>query len=981
MLQRRATVLFPLILLIILVVNYWPKPRTSSESTADNPFTPDPFYDKEETDSHDDFLDPEFQRPGKPSRPYDANSFPDSDGVAYAYGQSDDEIPEATSTVPSDSSSPIPSSTSASAESSTTSGDRPHLPGADDMVDPTNLPNSEATTTPPIDSLHPSATELPDVYKDPLLTRVLPNIPEGTVKPMKIDKPLEFAPPVPGAYSTHPIDELIRKGKTQYRNMKTRRSTTIEEAAEAYRKKRNRHPPPGFDDWFLYAKSKGSIIIEDFFDQIYHDIEPFWAINPKLLRETAKTWHMKVTIRNGTARWHSGQEAEGSWLFDWHNMIQYVEAYLPDVDLAFNNIDESRILVPWEKVNDYVEEASKHRNLAPPEELISEYQSLDALPDGFPEPKAHEWEDWHNGTDHWEFARMACPPDSEARDSHLDKNMSIPPYYPSPSKFPPNTFHGYVSNWTKTRSACSNPDLRNIHGNFVHPRWVSVNTTLFPLLGGSKIQGMNNEIIVPAAKYWSTEVLYSGHPDVASSRWSEKHTKAIWRGGATGGKHNDTNWRRFQRQRFISMMNGTQVGLTEEKLANLTKAQIDSPSTNITAIEPALPHNFPFPTFKTYPLQAAKTKPSTLADWVSSLNDGAFVHFMCHPQVLSQFSNGTECGYLEPYYEPGDAVEMPEQFAHKYLPDIDGNSYSGRWRAFLRSGSVPLKATIYTEWHDARLVPWVHFVPMDNSFADYFGILEYFAGFDGPSLGQHSTVHVEGRDEAAREIAEEGRSWANKVLRHEDMLVYMHRLVLEYARVTNDGRDKLGWAGDLLKNEEDDEADEELARSNDDDRTSTTSSSPTSISTSASPSSSSASTSPSSPDNPSEDEENTNEDPDTTLYKPQTPHRRPQPGSSADLLEKEQEMNRLHHSEGGSRAPPRSGPDRASGFEVGSGPSGDSSSSYDSSSSSYSSEDSLGDTGEGRPRIPHDPAIAGSAEEKLREAERLRAMAWEEERG
>ena len=178
---------------------------------------------------------------------------------------------------------------------------------------------------------------------------------------------------------------------------------------------------------------------------------------------------------------------------------------------------------------------------------------------------------------------------------------------------------------------------------------------------------------------------------------------------------------------------------------------------------------------------------------------------MCNPQSLSQFTNGTDCDYLEPLYAVGETVDMLDMFMHKYLPDIDGNSFSGRWRAFLRSGSIPMKATIYTEWHDARLVPWVHFVPMDNSFADYHGILEYFAGFDPDEVGASGAHHVEGHDEAGREIAEEGRSWAKKVLRHEDMLVYMHRLILEYARVTNDERGRMGWADDLIKKSDDEE--------------------------------------------------------------------------------------------------------------------------------------------------------------------------------
>jgi hypothetical protein len=43
-------------------------------------------------------------------------------------------------------------------------------------------------------------------------------------------------------------------------------------------------------------------------------------------------------------------------------------------------------------------------------------------------------------------------------------------------------------------------------------------------------------------------------------------------------------------------------------------------------------------------------------------------------------------------------------------------------------------------------------------------------------------------------IAEEGRKWANQVLRKEDMEIYFFRLLLEWARLTDDNRENLGFA-------------------------------------------------------------------------------------------------------------------------------------------------------------------------------------------
>lgn len=41
-----------------------------------------------------------------------------------------------------------------------------------------------------------------------------------------------------------------------------------------------------------------------------------------------------------------------------------------------------------------------------------------------------------------------------------------------------------------------------------------------------------------------------------------------------------------------------------------------------------------------------------------------------------------------------------------------------RFRTFMLANLLPIEATIFREWHDARLVPWKHFIPTDNRFYD-----------------------------------------------------------------------------------------------------------------------------------------------------------------------------------------------------------------------------------------------------------------------
>ena len=51
-------------------------------------------------------------------------------------------------------------------------------------------------------------------------------------------------------------------------------------------------------------------------------------------------------------------------------------------------------------------------------------------------------------------------------------------------------------------------------------------------------------------------------------------------------------------------------------------------------------------------------------------------------------------------------VNLGDHWKHKYLLDVDGMGYSGRFFSFLESDSVVLKATVYREFYEQWLQPW-----------------------------------------------------------------------------------------------------------------------------------------------------------------------------------------------------------------------------------------------------------------------------------
>lgn len=571
---------------------------------------------------------------------------------------------------------------------------------------------------------------------------------------------------------SHPIDELIYDAQRTFAELMSKKSKTVEQAAEAYRKRRGRHPPPGFDKWYEFARSHNAVIVEDFFDQIHHDMEPFWGMEPLDMRRRVSQAEMKINVRNGNA----SAGSDWFWTKIWLEMIKNIESHLPDMDIALNAMDEPRLVVPWEDIDGYMKKAAKTVKLPDAQSVVSKFQELPASKTGElgVEVSRIEWEKTNESlrtqTDHfsgandvlrdpyWSIARRGCPPDSPARQAPLQKSFAAPPVITN-NWASQHLHQGYVDKYTKLTQICHQPDLQGLEGILIEPLSTSATKTMFPMFGGSKMT-VNNEILLPAPIYWKEEERFTAGGQ-RGAPWAQKTDTVIWRGVDTGGKNRESNWRGFQRHRFTYMGNGTKVGLVESSKAK--------------------EENFALPGDE---YRVSSQKDGRLGEWIDEFSNVAFTDLFCET-----LHDDLRCNYTDFYFELYESVKMADQFNSKFLPDIDGNSFSGRYLAFLRSTSLPIKATVWREWHDSRLVAWKHFVPMDNRFPDYYGIMEYFVGYKGG-----------GHDAAAEKIATEGKEWAERVLRKEDMFVYVMRLLLEYARVLDDRRESMGWVADLLAN-------------------------------------------------------------------------------------------------------------------------------------------------------------------------------------
>jgi hypothetical protein len=67
---------------------------------------------------------------------------------------------------------------------------------------------------------------------------------------------------------------------------------------------------------------------------------------------------------------------------------------------------------------------------------------------------------------------------------------------------------------------------------------------------------------------------------------------------------------------------------------------------------------------------------------------------------------GGEDGLRRDYPFAVDAAPLGEHWAHKYLLDLDGMGYSGKFFALMESESAVIKATVYEEFWSDWAQPW-----------------------------------------------------------------------------------------------------------------------------------------------------------------------------------------------------------------------------------------------------------------------------------
>lgn len=582
----------------------------------------------------------------------------------------------------------------------------------------------------------------------------------------------------------------MREADEKWLQYEEDRSRTFRETVAKYREKYGRHPPPGFKEvcltkvllrvpvlrvcvlsqWYIYARKRNVHNIDDF-EQIMDDLRPFWAVDPKVIRKMAAKLPENeadgvsgVHIRNKRVSFLTNK----SWRSEaMANLISPFVKYLPDMDIAINLLDQPRLVVPFEDMQTLLTSEVESRRIFP--DAINSFTSgMEFFREKSKAPG--DWDDATNpewflypGKPYMDIAKPACPPESPARNSSITIAEADALYK--------SELGGLVTNFNLSSDLCTvGPALQDKHGFLYSASSIIASKRLLPIFSECKVS-INNDILFPANMYTLQDerYVYNARHDWA---WGRKADTLIWRGVTSGGVQLADNWQNMHRQRLVRLANGTVMRDQE-----------------VTILSESLDPREGEGQYRNFD----HFQPSWFAD--QHFDVGFTESWGCIPN----------CSFYDDVFAYKPRVSLSEQFKNRYLVDVDGHSFSGRWRAFLQSKSLGIKATIFREWHDSRLFAWRHFIPLDNRYDDLYTIMTYLIGTGRPGFDRdpnpsddyaNADAYVRPHDFEARLIAAQSRDWTHRVLRREDMEIYVFRLLLEYGRLIDDNRDDIGYSGD-----------------------------------------------------------------------------------------------------------------------------------------------------------------------------------------
>ncbi|KAI0129666.1 hypothetical protein BJ170DRAFT_700843 [Xylariales sp. AK1849] len=286
----------------------------------------------------------------------------------------------------------------------------------------------------------------------------------------------------------------------------------------------------------------------------------------------------------------------------------------------------------------------------------------------------------------------------------------------------------FVTDIISATNLCQHPEFGAIHGLFMRPTSSRLIEGLVPVLSTGSPSTMG-DILFPSPAYLESDFRYDATHDID---WDKKRNNLYWAGSNSGGFASDERWRYYHRQRFVELAQnlGRQEHYYLRRIGGIVQ-RVATPFLN------------------------------------SRLFDVAFTRiYGCETRY---------CRDQSVYFNLKPWANKDQALRSRLVFDLDGNGMSGRYYKFLASNSVPLKLTLLREWHDDRLMPWVHYIPVSQSMGELPELILYLTS-------------TEAGQQKAKEVAEQGRDWYSTAFRDVDLSIYTYRLLLELARLQDPKR-------------------------------------------------------------------------------------------------------------------------------------------------------------------------------------------------
>lgn len=560
----------------------------------------------------------------------------------------------------------------------------------------------------------------------------------------------------PQAYTKrHPLSNIIYRSHITHdkwlRNAQMSESLPV--AVATYEE---RHPgkvaPPGFSEWYDYAKE--TVVIDDF-QQIDSDLANFWSLKPETLREGAEMMAalpdvLTIHIKEGKVS-HDvvSDEQTKNDLKDLVGMISKFSKHLPDMTLPINLGPSPRVLPSWDTVQSrhhsslgsVVNLFSKRSNVATQNSTLSSLEDRDS--DSNVGDQSGRGAITPN-----EYRQMqveGCSPFARARAMPQWSNAQF-----CPACTESHSEGSLLTSWKAAIETCAQSDLKHLHGLYLSsPRQPPVRE-LLPLFSLAKTDSFS-DILIPLPR-----MMKGGDPDI-KWQFSRRYDTLFWRGSLGRDGINAEYLRGNHKLRLLHLLEDP--GVHDELVV-------------------VLPVGGSAETYAHERVGAGEA--NGVAPFSIEIEDV--------PACESQ-----ECNLIRQAYNsrPGSNQE-PLEYRYVLLLDEDDGPPTELVRT-LRSNSVPFVSSIFRTWYTERIQPWLHFVPIDPRYQALHSTYLYFTGTESrPKINGRDTG-MKGKLADAEWIAQQGQKWADKALGERDMEAYLFRLLLEWARLIDDHRDKIGF--------------------------------------------------------------------------------------------------------------------------------------------------------------------------------------------